>query len=739
MGKVEQIPEPLAANRPKVSPLNIKGGHPNLLDALQEFFSLDTFRPPQEEIIERVLGGDDLVVIMPTGGGKSLCYQLPALLLPGVTIVVSPLIALMKDQVDALRNRGLPAAFLNSTQSWEEQRSILEAIREGQLKLVYVAPERFRANSFTNALASADISLLAIDEAHCLSQWGHDFRPDYLRLGEARRKLGSPTCIALTATATPDVRGDISKQLGLSNPGEYVAGFARSNLSFKVAEVGGDLDKLSRLEKLIRSHQTGIIYCATRKSVEGVADQVEGMIGSAVIRYHGGMDDRSREAAQNSFMRGESNLAVATNAFGMGIDRADLRFVCHYELPGSLEALYQEGGRAGRDGLEATCLLLFSYADKRVQEFFIEGSNPSIQLIREVFSLLKNEANKELEVILSQDDLAARFGRGTNPMAVSTAVRMLNRMGAIERFDIPGRRIRGTRILRPDWTTTDLPINAQAVAVKAERDYKKLEEVIRYAYGSGCRQNHILRYFGENDEPDCGKCDRCQSGSSPARREGSPEELTILRKALSGVARMSRRHSRHDWEPLFGKRKIIQCLLGSRADGMEKAGLPSLSTYGILKDKGKKYLEALFREMELARLVEVQSGKYPLLKLTVPGSKAMLEDSTPILNWPESGASEKAAVPNQAPSAARPIVNHPDDLGGEATAIYLELVEVRRRIAAKRGVPAYVIFPNAVLARLADRQPLTESEAMELKGIGPHKASRELAPFLRHLRSRQDG
>ncbi|MGB0259129.1 MAG: RecQ family ATP-dependent DNA helicase, partial [Coraliomargarita sp.] len=243
--------------------------------ALQQHFGLPGFREPQRAIVESVLAHKDTLVVMPTGGGKSLCFQLPAMMLPGVTLVVSPLIALMKDQVDALRAKGLPAGLLNSSLSLEEQRAMLDAIRRKELKLVYVAPERFRSQSFLNALPKDAISLFAIDEAHCLSQWGHDFRPDYMRLGEARAAIGNPPCIALTATATPDVQADIKQVLQMREPAEFVAGFARENLSFNIRKISSDSDKMEALERLVRRHKTGIVYCATRKSVDAVASKIE--------------------------------------------------------------------------------------------------------------------------------------------------------------------------------------------------------------------------------------------------------------------------------------------------------------------------------------------------------------------------------------------------------------------------------------------------------------------------------
>lgn len=694
-------------------------------DALLQHFEMPSFRQPQRAIIDAVLEKKDTLVVMPTGGGKSLCFQLPALLLPGVTLVVSPLIALMKDQVDALQARGLPAGLLNSSQSLEEQRATLDSIRQRSLKLVYVAPERFRSKSFLNALPSDAISLFAIDEAHCLSQWGHDFRPDYMRLGEARKALGSPPCIALTATATPEVQADIKAALEMQNPAEFVAGFARENLSFNVRKIGSNSDKQEAILRLIKQHKTGIVYCATRKSVDAVAAMIEPLSGS-VIRYHGGLSDKERTEAQEIFMRRKSDVVVATNAFGMGIDRADIRFVCHYEMPGSVEAYYQEGGRAGRDGAPSVCEMLFSYADKRVQDFFIEGANPGKELIAEVFDLLCAESDANHEVKLPVDDLCERIGRKVNPMAVSTSISVLSRHRWIERFDIPGRRLKGTRILKLGQSGHNLPLDGRALAIKAQRDEARLKAVIDFAYASSCRQQWILNYFGERDSQPCGRCDGCRGRKQVANREVKADEWTLVKMALSGVARMSQRRGSDAWEPRFGKRKVIQCLLGSQAAPILDAGLDALSTYGILKREGSAFVDGLFESFERAGLVQVETvDGFPLLKLTELGSQVMRGVKKPALALPERTAGKIAqAKASEVKKGQAPEAVADDEL-------YQKLAAKRSEMASESGKPAYTVFPNFVLVELANRKPVSEREAIKIRGIGPAKLKTVLPAFLK--------
>jgi len=438
------------------------------LDALEKHFGFRKFLEGQERVVSALVSGQDCMVIMPTGGGKSLCYQLPALVMDGVTVVVSPLIALMKDQVDGLLEKGIPATMINSTVGLPEQQERIAKLREGAYKLVYIAPERFRSRTFTDALRSVDIALFAVDEAHCLSQWGHDFRPDYLRLGRAVEELGRPQTAAFTATATPEVRTDIMATLGLRDPFVSLSGFGRPNLSLAVTHTKGKKEKFTRLRDVIGRHKTGIVYCATRKRVDEVALELDQM-GVSFIPYHGGMEDSARSHAQDQFIKKERDVVVATNAFGMGIDRPDVRFVVHFDIPGSVEAYYQEAGRAGRDGEPAVCELLFNYADTRTQEFFIDGSNPGYALIRDVYNYLRNAADPQHEVRLTIQEITENLGE-KNSMGISSSLAALGRAGHIDRFDIPGQRARGTRITRPDTLPDELRIDRDALEEKERRD-----------------------------------------------------------------------------------------------------------------------------------------------------------------------------------------------------------------------------------------------------------------------------
>ncbi len=609
----------------------------DILAGLRKWFRHDAFRTGQMEAVRESLSGRDVVVIMPTGSGKSLCYQLAAMLLPGTSLVISPLIALMKDQVDALETLGIPATFINSSLDPDEMDARMMQMAAGRFKLVYVAPERFRSSRFTGMLAKTDISLLTVDEAHCISQWGHDFRPDYLHLRQVADKLPGVRIMAVTATATPDVRRDIVKQLGLGvapreEPITHVHGFARDNLSIMVSRCATHDEKLRHVMRLVRDHGTGIVYCATRKQASRVYDLVRadlglgGFAGGAgmpdVILYHGAMTDDERARAHDRFVQSPSPVVVATNAFGMGVDRADIRFVAHWDIPGSVEAYYQEIGRAGRDGKPSFCDLLFNYADIRTQQFFIDGANPSLADARIVFDMLRRDCADEPRT-LSIDDWADRAGL-KNPMAVRTIFGILENAGLIIREPVPGERAISTGLTAGgDPKVLDAVFEARRE--KAERDNARLQAMIRFVDTPGCRHKYILEYFGEDASgTKCPGCDHCAASGMAAPL--SEAQWLVVQKVLSCVARMKGR---------FGPRRILQVLMGDNDPYLEERGLTALSTYGILPDHSKRELSLLLDALVAAECIEVSQDEYHLMAITPKGisvAKRQLRGFT--IPWP---------------------------------------------------------------------------------------------------------
>ena len=446
-----------------------------LTELLKIHFHYESFLPGQEKAIDNILEHKNTVVVLPTGGGKSLIYQLPALVMEGVTIVISPLIALMKDQVDSLERVGIPSTFINSSISPAETAQRLAAIKDGTYKIIYIAPERFYNQIFMAELKQIKVSLFAIDEAHCISQWGHDFRPSYMRLKDAIRFVGSPTVVALTATATPEVRDDIVKQLDLKNAELVITGFARPNLQFAVVPAANN-QKLENILNILTTDSNlgaGIIYVGTRARADEILEVLTDNDIKAVA-YHAGMDAESRAWVQEKFMKGEAQVVVATNAFGLGINKKDIRFVIHYDLPGTIEAYYQEAGRAGRDGQPSFCLLFYHQQDRFLREFFIKGDNPDPEMIIEIYEFLLRRAGLEMDpdssILLTYAEIAQNLTQSVPEMAIGTALKILEREGYITR---PNEKTSNSYLkAKKEW-----PLIAASLSQRAKSQIEVVEKL----------------------------------------------------------------------------------------------------------------------------------------------------------------------------------------------------------------------------------------------------------------------
>ena len=619
-----------------------------LATALKQRFGFDSFRPGQQEIVLDILAGRDVLAIMPTGGGKSLCFQLPALLRPGVCIVVSPLIALMQDQVRLLQDNGIDATFVNSSLERAEVSRRLARVERGEVKLLYVAPERLLQSEFEGDIlprlhAAHGISAFVIDEAHCLSDWGHDFRPEYRQLHRLRTQFPDVPIAAFTATATERVREDIIRQLALRDPGVHVASFNRPNLYYAVRpKTKTTYEEVRDLAR--RDDSAGIVYCLSRKRVDEVAEKLQAD-GIRALPYHAGLEADTRRDNQDAFIRDDAQVIVATIAFGMGINKPDVRWVVHYDLPKSLEGYYQESGRAGRDGEPARCVLYFGVGDIRTADFIIEQ--------------------------------------------------------------------------KVDPVTLEPLVDEQRIA------RQQLRQVTSYAESAECRRSVQLRHFGEIFP---GKCDACDNCLEP---RATIDRTTEARQFLSCIARLAQRRER------FGIAYIIEILRGAETQKIITRDHNNLSVYGIGKHLGLQEWRDIARALlHQGLMIQSQDG-YAEHGIAIQSQDGyavlgLNEASWQVLKGERSVQVGESVKPEKSRKSAKPAATASTETNGE---LFEALRALRRRLAQEAGMPPYIIFNDASLREMAQRQPTTLPEFSTIPGVGQAKLARYGDQFVELIRA----
>jgi ATP-dependent DNA helicase RecQ len=700
----EMRPHPQAAGI--IRPMAAAPPRDALLDALHVHFGHADFRLGQREVVAAIVAGHDAVVVMPTGGGKSLCYQLPAVLAGGTTVVVSPLIALMKDQIDGLRARGIAAAALHSNLDTAEQWEVQRQYRAGGLRLLYVAPERLVRPDFRGLLADTPPCRIVVDEAHCISEWGHDFRRDYLRIGDVAAALAPMQVVACTATATPQVRADIAARLQLRDPYVVVHGFARPNLHFSVQRLRSEAEKITRLDAVLDPRDGhAIVYAGTRARARDLAERLSSRFPTML--YHGDMSAEARTRAQERFTSGEVRVAVTTSAFGMGVDVPTVRQVVHVALPSSVEEYYQQAGRAGRDGLPAQCVLLHAPNDRRLQEFFIEAAHPEPSTLEGVRRSLRDMGGDpgawSLVVRRNQSVRTLSDAAGDSARAILREHGVVDPIGRLADDDALPR------------------IDHARIAAHRRQAYQRLEALTTYLSRPVCRHRQIMEYFGEAGAAEScgGQCDVCARPVTTTR----PLDRELIRDTLGVVARLSGR---------VGMSRLAGVLRGSKSKAvLELRGVDVMPGYGMLQDWRGGDVEELVRLLVEAGVMRQTPPPYPLVALTPTGVAVLRGDAVADIADPRG--------PERAPSGKgpTPAASLSDDEKGR----FEKLREWRSRRARELGptTPAYVVLPDRVLVELAARMPRNETELLAVSGVGPNKLALYGADLLRMIGEMRGG